>query len=105
MRWTLRFRALWLLLVCFALLAAADEPRKKDGEGRRASSRVLLGNSCSLAYLGAFLADGGFKGRSRLRLGEFVDTVAGQPEPQPPALSAPDSDDVAPARQRVVEDY
>lgn len=106
MPWSLSSRTLSLvLLICVVLLAGAKEGSKKDSEGKRASSRVALGKTCSLAYLGAFLADGGFRGRSRLRLGEFVDTVAGQPDAQPPDVSAPTSDDVAPAKQRVVQDY
>ena len=106
MRRSFPWRVLLLvLLICFSFPVLAKEEHKPGSQGQRASSRVSLGKTCSLAYLGAFLADGGFKGRSRLRLGEFVDTVAGQSETPAPAVSAPASDDVAPARQRVVEDY
>lgn len=106
MRWPYRLRIVALvLLVCLPRLEFANQAGKKDREGGRASSRLALGKRCSLAYRGAFLADGEFRGRSRLRLGEFVDTVAGRPQTQSPALSAPASDDIAPAKQRVVEDY
>jgi DNA-binding beta-propeller fold protein YncE len=92
-----------LLLVCCAVPAGAQG--SSNDKAKRAASRVELGKACSLDYLGAFVADGGFKGRSRLKLGEFVGTLAGQPEDQPGAVSGPPSDDVAPAKQRVVEDY
>jgi sugar lactone lactonase YvrE len=92
-----------LLLVCVAVLARAQDG--SNDKAKRAASRVELGKACSLDYLGAFVADGGFKGRSRLKLGEFVGTLAGQPEDQPGAVSGPSSDDVAPSKQRVVEDY
>lgn len=108
MLWTIRFRLVAaVLLVCFAVLALAQQGKTKssDTAKRAASSRVQLGKDCSLSYVGAFVADGGFKGRSRLRLGEFVDTIAGQPDDQPSAVSAPSSDDAVPAKQRVVEDY
>ena len=108
MLWTIRFRSVTVgLLVCFAASALARQVTNKSGDtGKRAaSSRVSLGEDCSLSYVGAFVADGSFKGRSRLRLGQFVGTIAGQPEDQPAALSAPSSDDAVPAKQRVVEDY
>jgi sugar lactone lactonase YvrE len=92
-----------LLLVCIAVLACAQG--SSNDKAKRAASRVELGKSCWLDYLGAFVADGGFNGRSRLKLGEFVGTIAGQPEDQPGAVSGPSSDDVAPSKQRVVEDY
>jgi DNA-binding beta-propeller fold protein YncE len=92
-----------LLLVCIAVLACAQG--SSNDKAKRAASRVELGKSCWLDYLGAFVADGGFKGRSRLKLGEFVGTIAGQPDDQPGAVSGPSSDDVAPSKQRVVEDY
>ena len=104
MTWSIRVPALAvLLLACFVVLAGAQEGG--NDKPKRAASRLELGKTCSLDYLGAFVADGGFKGRSRLRLGEFVGTVAGQPEDQPVGGSGPPSDDVAPAKQRVVEDY
>lgn len=103
---SIRFRPAALLLAFASSLALAQAGKAPDGnQGRRASSRVRLGKNCALEYVGAFLADGGFKGRSRLRLGEFVDTLAGEPEAQPGAVSTPPPDDTAPARQRVVEDY
>jgi len=108
MLWTIRFRSVTVgLLVFFAVPTFARQVANKSGDtGKRAaSSRVSLGKNCSLSYVGAFVADGSFKGRSRLRLGEFVDTIAGQPEDQPAAVSAPSSDDAVPAKQRVVEDY
>ncbi len=108
MLWTIRFRLVTaVLLVCFAVPALAQQGKAKSSDtGKRAaSSRVPLGKNCSLSYVGAFVADGGFKGRSRLRLGEFVDTIAGQPEDQPSAVSAPASEDGVPPKQRVVEDY
>ena len=100
-----RFRSVAVfLLACSAALTLGQEAMAQ--EGKRAASRVALGKTCSLDYLGAFVADGGFKGRSRLRLGEFVDTIAGQPEDEPPApVSGASPDDVAPAKQRVVQDY
>jgi DNA-binding beta-propeller fold protein YncE len=104
MTWSIRVPALAvLLLACFVVLAGAQE--SGNDKPKRAASRLELGKTCSLDYLGAFVADGGFKGRSRLRLGEFVGTIAGEPEDQPVAGSGPPSDDVAPAKQRVVEDY
>ena len=105
---TFRFRSpTVVLLLCFAVPALAQQVRNNRGDmgNRAASSRVPLGKDCSLAYVGAFVADGSFKGRSRLRLGQFVGTIAGQPEDQPAAVSAPSSDDAVPAKQRVVEDY
>ena len=108
MRWSIRFRSVTVvLLACFVVPALARQVANKTGDtGKRAaSSRVSLGKNCSLGYVAAFVADGSFKGRSRLRLGEFVDTIAGQPEDQPAAVSAPSSDDAVPAKQRVVEDY
>lgn len=103
----IRFRWLAVMVLACLSVALAQEKTPHANTGKRASSRVRLGKNCSLDYLGAFLADGGFKGRSRLRLGEFVDTVAGQPDDQPAAISGPppDDDDVAPSKQRVVEDY
>jgi DNA-binding beta-propeller fold protein YncE len=92
-----------LLLACCAAPARAQV--SSNDKAKRAASRVELGKTCSLDYIGAFVAEGGFKGRSRLRLGEFVGTIAGQPEDQPAAVSGPPSDDIAPAKQRVVEDY
>jgi DNA-binding beta-propeller fold protein YncE len=104
MTWSIRLRsAAVLLLACLAVPARAQG--SSNDKAKRAASRVELGKTCSLDYLGAFVADGGFKGRSRLRLGEFVDTIAGQPEDQSAPGSGPPSDDVAPAKQRVVEDY
>lgn len=104
MRWSIRLRLVAvLLLACFAMPARAQD--RSNDKAKRAASRVELGKSCALDYLGAFVADGGFKGRSRLRLGEFVGTIAGQPEDQQAGVSGPPSDDVAPAKQRVVEDY
>lgn len=92
-----------LLLACVAVPARAQN--SSNDKAKRAASRVELGKTCALDYLGAFVADGGFKGRSRLRLGEFVGTIAGQPEDQQAAVSGSSSDDAAPAKQRVVEDY
>ena len=104
MTWPVRLRLVAVLLMpCFALPARAQD--NSYDKAKRAASRVELGKSCSLDYLGGFVADGGFKGRSRLRLGEFVGTIAGQPEDQQTGLSGPPSDDVAPVKQRVVEDY
>src|SRR5438477_39188 len=103
MPWPIRFRAVAVLLLACSAGLALDGNTKSE-EGKRAASRVPLG-TCSLDYLGAFVADGGFKGRSRLRLGEFVGTIAGQSEDEPEAISGPPADDVAPAKQRVVEDY
>ena len=105
---TFRFRSpTVVLLLCFAVPALAQQVRNNRGDmgNHAASSRVPLGKDCSLAYVGAFVADGSFKGRSRLRLGQFVGTIAGHPEDQPAAVSAPSSDDAVPAKQRVVEDY
>ncbi|MGE5206580.1 MAG: hypothetical protein ACM3PW_13265, partial [Chlamydiota bacterium] len=94
-------------LLSSAILTFAQQSNKKEPEkGKRAASRVALGKGCSLDYVGAFVADGGFKGKSKLRLGEWVDTIAGHSDDQPPAISAPSSgDDVAPSKQRVVQDY
>lgn len=104
MTWSIRVRsAAVLLMACLAVPARAQD--SSNDKAKRAASRVELGKTCALDYLGAFVADGGFKGRSRLRLGEFVGTIAGQPEDQPAPVSGPPSDDVAPAKQRVVEDY
>ncbi|HET7748211.1 MAG TPA: hypothetical protein VFK81_02445 [Terriglobales bacterium] len=103
MTWSVRLRSVAvLLLACSAVPARAQDSGDK---AKRAASRVELGKTCALDYLGAFVADGGFKGRSRLRLGEFVGTIAGQPEDQQAGVSGPSSDDAAPAKQRVVEDY
>src|SRR5690348_15392641 len=104
MRWSIRLRLVFaLVLACFAVPGHAQEIA--NDKPKRAASRVELGKTCVLDYLGAFVADGGFRGRSRLRLGEFVGTIAGQPEDQQAGVSGPSSDDVAPAKQRVVEDY
>ena len=105
MPWPIRLRSVFIVLpVCLAALvqAAGNSAGEK---GKRAASRVLLGKNCSLEYAGAFVADGSFKGRSRLRLGEFVGALAGQGDKrQPPNLgTAPE--DAAPSKQRVVEDY
>lgn len=104
MTWSIGVRsAAVLLMACFAVPGRAQDSR--NDKAKRAASRVELGKSCALDYLGAFVADGGFKGRSRLRLGEFVGTIAGQSEDQTTGVSGPPSDDVGPAKQRVVEDY
>ena len=101
---SIRFRSVAvILLACSAALMLGQEMAAQ--EGKRAASRVALGKTCSLEYLGAFVADGGFKGRSRLRLGEFVDTIAGQPEEQSTEVSGAAQDDLAPSKQRVVQDY
>jgi sugar lactone lactonase YvrE len=94
-------------ILCLAAGATAQHAtaQQKMEPGKRASSRVTLGPDCRLDYVGAFQADGSFKGRSRLRLGEFVDTIAGQPEGQTPAASGPPGDNALPSKQRVVEDY
>ena len=108
MPWCVRFRPkIAALLLSFAPLTMAQPGKNTEPKmGKRASSRVALGKTCSLDYVGAFVADGGFKGRSKLRLGEFVDTLAGQPQDQAPAIAAPPSgNDAAPSKQRVVEDY
>jgi DNA-binding beta-propeller fold protein YncE len=104
----IRFRSVTVvLLVSFAILTFAQQSKKQEPEkGKRAASRLALGKTCSLEYVGAFVADGAFKGKSKLRLGEWVDTIAGQPDDQAPASSAPSQrDDVAPSKQRVVQDY
>ena len=99
--------AIAALLLSSALLTFAQQSNKREPEkAKRAASRVALGKTCSLDYVGAFVADGGFKGRSRLRLGEWVDTIAGQPEEQSPEIATPSQGgDVAPSKQRVVQDY
>jgi DNA-binding beta-propeller fold protein YncE len=101
----IRFRSVAVLLLAGYAALTLDGKTNKGEEGKRAASRIALGKTCSLDYLGAFVADGGFKSRSRLRLGEFVGTIAGQPEDEPAAIAGPPADDVAPAKQRVVEDY
>src|SRR5579871_1526853 len=103
-------RLRWLiatLLVCSAALIAQQDAQPNARAGKRASSRISLGANCSLDYLGAFVADGSFKGRSRMRLGEFVGTVAGQSDEEKslPGGVPPDPDALAPSKQRVVEDY
>ncbi len=107
MSWCVRFRSkIAAGLLCLATLTMAQPNKKTEpAMGKRASSRVALGKTCSLDYVGAFVADGGFKGRSKLRLGEFVDTLAGQPQDQPAISAASSGDDAAASKQRVVEDY